>query len=184
MPGSEALIFVSPLEIVISVAPLAVVAWVSYVMGLDIESPILVGSLRTYVQLSILGFILEALFVRGVEHWWLVVGYCMLMILLASYEASVRSKYYVDGQFWMVTLPIVTNIVVVSMFAFCLVLKPEPRWGESFCSAFPWCCSMLTRHQCLINRSLALVCYTIDNNQTLNMSFRSWVSFAATNYRV
>jgi putative ABC transport system permease protein len=129
MPGSEALISVSPLEIVISMAPLAVVAWVSHLMGLDIESPILAGTLRTFVQLSILGFILDPIFVRGLELWWLVVGYCMFMILLASYEASVRSKYYLEGQFFMVLLSVVTNVVVVSIFAFFLVLKPEPRWG-------------------------------------------------------
>lgn len=136
MVESQTLVFVTPLEIFISMAPLVAVAWISYVMSLDIESPILVGTFRTFIQLSVLGFILDPIFVRGVELWWLVIGYTFLMTLLASYESSVRTKYYLDGQFWMVLFPILTNILLVSLFAFCLVLKPEPRWGEYCCSCF------------------------------------------------
>jgi putative ABC transport system permease protein len=129
MAESETLVFVTPLEIFISMAPLVAVAWVSYVMGLDIESPILVGTLRTYIQLSILGFILDPIFARGVELWWLVIAYVLLMTLLATYESSIRSKYYLEGQFWMVLLPFMSSVSFVSIFAFCVVLKPEPRWG-------------------------------------------------------
>ena len=130
MVESETLVFVTPFEILISMALLVAVACISYVMGLDIESPILVGTLRTFIQLTVLGFILDPIFARGVELWWLVIGYTLLMTVLASYESSVRSKYYLEGQFWMVLLSIMSNILCVSIFAFCLVLKPEPRWGE------------------------------------------------------
>lgn len=108
------------------------VAWVSSVMGLDIESPILVGTVRAFVQLSVLGFILDPIFVWGVDLWWLVLGYCGLMILLASYESSVRSKYYLEGQFWMVLLPIAVTIVCVGAFAFCVVLRPKPLYDPQY----------------------------------------------------
>lgn len=132
MSHTEELINVSAGEIVLTMAPLIVMAWVSSVMGLAIESPILVGTVRAFIQLSILGFILDPIFVWGVDLWWVVLAYCGLMILLASYEASVRSKYYLDGQFWMVLLPMAITIVCVGIFAFCLVLKPEPRWDPQY----------------------------------------------------
>lgn len=130
MPQAEELVNVSAVEILISMVPLMAVAWVSSVMGLDIESPILVGTIRTFVQLSILGFILDPIFVWGVDLWWVVLGYCCLMIILASYESSVRSKYYLENQFWMVLIPMAVTISAVGGFAFLVVLRPDPRWGE------------------------------------------------------
>ena len=131
MPESESLVNVTAMEILISMAPLVVIACISNILRLDIESPIIVSTIRTFIQLSILAFILDPIFVRGVDLWWLVVGYCFLMILLAAYEGSIRSKYYVDGQFWMVLGPMFINVVAVALFAFFVVIKPEPRWGTS-----------------------------------------------------
>lgn len=130
MPDAEPLVDVSVVEILISMAPLVVIAFVSSSMRLELESAIVISTIRTFVQLSILAFILNPIFTRGVEEWWLVTGYCFLMILLASFEGSTRSKYYVDGQFWMVFYPMTLNVVGVALFAFYAVIKPEPRWGE------------------------------------------------------
>ena len=130
MPEYEPLVNVSTTEILISMAPLVAIAVVSNVLRLDIESAIVISTIRTFVQLSILAFILDPIFTRGVDLWWLVVGYCFLMILLAAFEGSARSKYYVDGQFWMVFFPMFFNVVAVAIFAFFAVIKPEPRWGK------------------------------------------------------
>ena len=130
MPEYEPLVNVSATDILISMAPLAAIAVISFLLGLDIESSIVVSSIRTFIQLSILAFILDPIFTRGVDLWWLVVGYCFLMILLAAFEGSTRSKYYVEGQFWMVLYPMFLNVFAVATFAFFVVIKPEPRWGE------------------------------------------------------
>jgi putative ABC transport system permease protein len=128
----EQLITVSPIGILITMVPLLLVAWASAAMGLGIESPILVGTVRALIQLSILGLILDPIFVWGIELWWLVPGYCGIMILLASYESSVRSKYYLEGQFLMVLVPMTLTIVGVSAFAFGVVLRPKPLWDPQY----------------------------------------------------
>ena len=130
MPEYEPLANVSTTDILISMAPLAAIAVISFLLGLDIESSIVVNSIRAFIQLSILAFILDPIFTRGVDLWWLVLGYCFLMILLAAFEGSTRSKYYVEGQFWMVLFPIFLNVLAVATFAFFVVIKPDPRWGE------------------------------------------------------
>ena len=132
MPEYEPLVNVSAIDILVSMAPLAAIAVISFLLGLDIESSIVVSSIRTFVQLSILAFILDPIFTRGVDLWWLVVGYCFLMILLAAFEGSTRSKYYVEGQFWMVLYPMFLNVFAVATFAFFVVIKPEPRWGKYY----------------------------------------------------
>ena len=132
MPESESLVDVSAVEIFISMAPLVVVAFVSHMLELEIESPIIVSTIRTFVQLSLLGYVLDPIFVNGVQLWWLVVGYCFLMVILASHEGSNRSKYYIDGQFWMVLCPMLINVVVVALYAFFVVIKPTPRWDPQY----------------------------------------------------
>ena len=142
MPNSDPLVNVSTVEILISAAPLVLIAFTSNLLRLDIESPIVVSTIRAFVQLSLLAFILDPIFTRGVELWWLVVGYCFFMILLASYEGSTRSKYYVDGQFWMVFWPMFVNVVAVALFAFFAVIRPQPRWGRLI--AFAISCHKVT----------------------------------------
>jgi ABC-type iron transport system FetAB permease component len=55
MPQHEELIEVSNVVIVISMAPLGLIGFISYRMGLDMESPLLVGVIRAFIQLSVLG---------------------------------------------------------------------------------------------------------------------------------
>eukprot|EP00534_Pseudo-nitzschia_fraudulenta_P002409 CAMPEP_0201130610 /NCGR_PEP_ID=MMETSP0850-20130426/40334_1 /ASSEMBLY_ACC=CAM_ASM_000622 /TAXON_ID=183588 /ORGANISM="Pseudo-nitzschia fraudulenta, Strain WWA7" /LENGTH=545 /DNA_ID=CAMNT_0047400409 /DNA_START=19 /DNA_END=1653 /DNA_ORIENTATION=+ len=120
------------MEILISMAPVLAIALISNILRLGIASSIIVSTIRTFVQLSILGSILDPIFILGEDLWWLVLGYCFLMILLASYEGSTRSKYYIYCQFWMVLFPMFINVVAIALFAFCVVIKPEPRWDPQY----------------------------------------------------
>ena len=132
MPQSEPLIAVSFSAILISATPLIAIACVSHKLRLGIESPIIVSTIRTFVQLSILSLILNPIFDRGDDLWFLVLGYCTLMVILAAYEGATRSKYYIDGQFWMVLGPMFCNVFIVALFAFFVVIKPEPLWDPQY----------------------------------------------------
>ena len=167
MPDSEPLVNVSAMEILIAMTPLVLIACLSNTMKLDIGSPIVVSTIRTFVQLSVLSFILDPIFSRGVDLWWLVVGYCFLMILLASYEGSTRSKYYVDGQFWMVFFPMFINVVAVALFAFFVVIKPSPRWGRFFRCIF---CLVLYTTNNQYNDHLARYEYLVILHETYYIS--------------
>ena len=95
--ATEPLIHVSLLKLILVTVPLGLVAVLSYYMGLQLQVPIGVGMIRTFVQLSILGYILQPIFERGREWWGLVVLYCIFMVCMASYESFARSKYYFDN---------------------------------------------------------------------------------------
>jgi putative ABC transport system permease protein len=110
--------------------PLGFIALASYSMDLKLESPIIVGCFRTFAQLSILGLILRPIFVLGEEHWWVVVGYAMLMILVTSFESSARSTYHFEGMFTCVLISLVLNVTFVSLFAFGLIIRPQPVLWE------------------------------------------------------
>ena len=127
-----ALIPVSTPLLLLSMAPLLLIAYVSWWMEIHLESPVLVGMARTYIQLSILSLILEPIFVRGRDWWWLVILYTIFMVILAAYESVSRAKYYFHGMFWLVLAVLSGNVVLVSLFAFGVVLHPDPLWEPQY----------------------------------------------------
>lgn len=128
----EGLVHVSTPFLFVSVTPLLFLAYVSWSMGLELESPIVVGALRTSVQLTVLGLILNPIFTWGIELWWLVLLYVLFMLVLASLESSARSKYYFEGMFSCVLGAFVANAGLVSVFAFGLVIRPRPLWNPQY----------------------------------------------------
>lgn len=127
------LIQLSSFQVAIMALPLLGLAGVSWYLGLGLESPILVGTVRSFVQLSILGaFILDPIFRWGVERWFVVVGYVFAMIILSASEATKRSKYYFEGMFWYVLGILLLNVAWISLLAFVFVLKPSPVWDPQY----------------------------------------------------
>jgi putative ABC transport system permease protein len=132
MMQEDPLIDVSSSHILFAAAPLAVLAWLSSKLDLDLESPILMGTIRTFVQLTILSYILDPIFVRGVELWWLVLAYALFMVLLAAFESSSRGNYHFEGMFWGVLATLLANVTWVSIVAFGIILHPKPVWDPHY----------------------------------------------------
>ena len=64
---------VSILHVLLCSTPLALVGLASYSMGLKLESPLLVGCIRTFLQLALLALSLKPIFIWGEEYWEIVV---------------------------------------------------------------------------------------------------------------
>lgn len=132
MGDQEGLILVSNEALLLAIAPLVVIAAVSHHLGLAIESPILVGSLRAMVQLSILGAVLAPIFNYGMSRSWVVALYVLLMTTLAAVESSARSAYYFTGMFGGVFLAIAVNTALTCIWAFAVILLPRPIWNPQY----------------------------------------------------
>lgn len=119
--------------LLLSTAPLLGLAFLSHRMKLGLESPIVVGILRTLGQLAILGAILHPIFALGIRCWWIVCLYVLFMVVLASWEASTRnSKYYFTGMVECVLAALLVNVGGVSLFAFGVILRPTPLWNPQY----------------------------------------------------
>lgn len=129
---SEALIEVSYWTLFWATLPLVALVWISWYLNLGIENGMIVGTIRSLIQLSILGVVLEPIFVRGKEMWGLVLTYVVFMMVLASYESTVRSRYYFQDMFWYVLAMLMANVSAVSLFAFGLLLKLDPLWDPQY----------------------------------------------------
>lgn len=131
--GENGLVSLSVPTIGLALLPMLLIALISsYWMQLGIASSIAIGSARTFVQLSILGLILRPIFYWGKTHMWSVVGYCLLMVMLAAYETSKRSKYYFKGQFYGIFSSLLLNVTLVGCFAFAVIIRPVPMWDPQY----------------------------------------------------
>jgi putative ABC transport system permease protein len=128
--SESSLVDVSTPFVLLSASPLLLIILASYSMDLKLESPIIVGCIRTFIQLSILGLILQPIFVLGEQYWWVVVAYVLLMVVITSYESASRSTYYFRGMFGCVLISLLINITAISLFAFGLVIQPQPVLWE------------------------------------------------------
>ena len=132
MPANEDLVNVSLPHVLLCSAPLALVAFASYSMNLKLESPILVGCVRTFVQLTLLALILQPIFVWGETYWEIVVVYSVLMVLITSYESVRRCTYYFHNMYAYILASFLVNIGLVSLFTFGMVIQPLPMWNPQY----------------------------------------------------
>ncbi len=91
---------------------------------LDLEKTLLIATVRTFVQLTAMGYVLTYFF--GQEHWLFMLGLLLLMILIASYEGQRRQKQKIPGFFvaMVVDLLASTLIILGTILLFILDVKP------------------------------------------------------------
>ena len=78
--GGSQVVHVTTAHLVATALPLLFVAAVGHHFDLGIENGLMVGIARSFVQLMILGMILQPIFVLGMDMSW-VVGLCELLLL-------------------------------------------------------------------------------------------------------
>lgn len=148
--NGDGLVNVSIPFLILSMAPLLIYAIFARHHDLGIENSIVVGCLRTFLQLSILGTILRPIFDQ--KNVYLVIGYVIFMILIASFEANRRTKYVFEGQFLGVMGALVINVCLVAIFAFGVIIRPKPVYSPQY--VIPICGMLLGN--CMNGISLSL----------------------------
>mmetsp|Transcript_5174 Transcript_5174/g.11249 ORF Transcript_5174/g.11249 Transcript_5174/m.11249 type:complete len:590 (+) Transcript_5174:118-1887(+) len=128
----EQLISVSVPFLILSTTPLLLIAYISWRLELELASPIIVSGIRAFVQLSILGYILNPIFAYGIDYWFIVAAYVCFMVTLASREAANRVKYVFKGMGPSLLGALLINITVVGLWAFGVIIKPTPFWNPQY----------------------------------------------------
>ena len=82
--NNNGVVHVSPPVLLLSAVPLLCIAFVGHKFDLGLENTLIVGIVRSFVQLMILGLILHPIFVMGMDWPWLVF-LCELFPLSLTY---------------------------------------------------------------------------------------------------
>ncbi len=100
---------------------------ISFQRRLGIEKDILIGTVRTFIQLIIIGYVLKYIF--SFKRWYIVLLMIAIMALVAGYNAVKRQKIKIKGLFPLVALSIFLGAVIAMATLIVLILRVRP-WYE------------------------------------------------------
>ena len=99
-------------------------------LRLGMEKKLLVASLRSVVQLTLLGLVLEPVFAAGDPL--LVGGICLLMVVLAARAATSRSSRRYPGMTWGGLGALTLGAGVTAVVGTGLIVQVEPWWEPRY----------------------------------------------------
>jgi putative ABC transport system permease protein len=100
---------------------------ISFQRRLGIEKDILIGTVRAFVQLMIIGYVLKYIF--SFKKWYFVLLMIAVMAVVAGYNAVNRQKTRIKGLFPLVTLSIFLGAGIAMATLILLILRVRP-WYE------------------------------------------------------
>jgi putative ABC transport system permease protein len=98
--------------------------------SLKLEKDLLIGTVRTFAQLFLLGYVLK--FVFEVEKDAVVLTLFVFMILFAAWTIRGRIKERQVSFFWPVFLSMLFSYSLVSYFVTAFIIGVEPWWRPQY----------------------------------------------------
>mgnify|MGYP002640934423 CR=1 FL=1 len=91
---------------------------------LGLENTLLIGTLRTFVQLTVMGYVLTFFFDQ--QHWAFMLSLLFIMIVIASYEGSRRQKSEIPHFFPAMLIALLSTAIIIlgTILLFILDVKP------------------------------------------------------------
>lgn len=99
-------------------------------LSLGLERDLAVATLRTYVQLALLGFVLRWVF--GVDSVWLVLGIVTIMVLMAAWTILRRSPDAPRGLFATTAAAMMLTGFTVTFAVTGLVVQVDPWYDARY----------------------------------------------------
>jgi len=96
----------------------------SFFLKLNMEKSILLGTIRAYVQLFFLGYILRWVFTS--DSWWVVIGIILLMISFASLTVQKRSKILPKTITWEPFVSMLISGITVIFAVTAVIIRVQP----------------------------------------------------------
>lgn len=101
---------------------------ISVVLGLRMEKSLFIASLRTVVQLILVGLVLEWVF--RLDRWYIVLGLGSLMTLIAGLTAADRNNRRYPGIWLNTVVSVWASAWIVTAFALFAVLQGIDKWYQ------------------------------------------------------
>ncbi|MBI9019986.1 MAG: iron export ABC transporter permease subunit FetB [Verrucomicrobia bacterium] len=126
------IIQLSPLDLSFAALLILALAGLSIRLRLGIEKRILISAVRTVIQLTLIGFVLKALFASAASGW--VALMALTMLLAAGYEVTSRQKHKLRGAwgFGIGTGSMFISAFTVTFFALTVIISPEPWYAPRY----------------------------------------------------
>jgi putative ABC transport system permease protein len=101
---------------------------ISIALRLGLERSLLWASVRTVVQLLLVGLVLEWVF--RVDRWYIVLGLAALMTLIAGITAANRNQRVYPGIWLNTVISVWASAWLITAFALFVVLQGIDKWYQ------------------------------------------------------
>jgi len=101
---------------------------ISIVLRLKMEKSLLIASLRTVVQLLLVGLVLQWVF--QLDRWYVVIGLAALMTLIAGVTAASRNERRYPGLWLNTIVSVWASSWLITGFALFAVIRGLEKWYE------------------------------------------------------
>jgi putative ABC transport system permease protein len=129
---TERLILLSPVDLGLAAGLVLLLAGLSWRLHLGIGRRMLIASVRSTVQLLLLGLVLKALF--SSTNPWLIAALATVMLAVAGYEVMARQKYRLRGIWGYGTgaLSMFLSSFSIAVLTLLVLLQPTPWYTPQY----------------------------------------------------
>ncbi len=114
-------------DLIIALILILIPIGISFQNRLGIEKEIVIGTIRTFIQLVAIGYLLKYIFTM--RKWYVILLMIFIMAIVAGYNAVRRQKKKVKGLFPITTFSIFLGAFVAMFSLIFLILGVKP-WYE------------------------------------------------------
>ena len=126
----SSIIQLSPFDLSLAALLVIALAWVTRKLQLKVGGRLLFSAMRTAIQLSLVGFVLKALFASAAPGW--VVLMALVMVLAAGREVRARQKYRLRWGFGIGLSAMFISSFAVTVLALGVVIHAEPWYAPRY----------------------------------------------------
>lgn len=124
---NQGVIPITDYQLALSVLLIVLAGGVSAALRLGLLKPLLWGTLRTFVQLTLIGYVLTYVF--SLDNAWLVLVMVVIMCGIAARAATGRTPNVPDYPAGLGFLSLLASTFLVGVMVVGLVIQPEPLYS-------------------------------------------------------
>jgi len=128
--GGVGIIDLSWWQVVLASLLVIVIAAVSLRQRLGLERDLLIGTIRTVVQLYLVGLILAAVF--SAARWYWVLSILVVMAAIATQAAVSRLAKPIPGVYWIAAAALTISTAATITYVIGIVVQPRPWWEPQY----------------------------------------------------
>ena len=127
---THSVIEIGPYQLLLALVFILAAGGASLYHGLRLEKDLLVGTIRTFAQLFLLGYVLK--FVFRLDSVWLVLAVFLFMIVFAVRIIRSRIKEKQVSFFWPMLISMTISYALVAFLITGVVIGANPWWKPQY----------------------------------------------------
>lgn len=124
---NNGIIPISDFQLILSVVLVLAAGGISAALQLGLLKSLFWGVIRTFVQLTLIGYVLNYLFIAN--NPWMILGMVVIMCFVASRAAVRRTPNVPEYPLGMAFWSLFASTILVGIYVICVIINPEPLYS-------------------------------------------------------